>query len=84
MKKDLHDQCIRHIIIKYQDTKENGNILNPVGGGEPRSYAERLGLGMAPDLLTAVWEPGQWINSLRILREMILNLEFPTQNIEWT
>lgn len=36
MKKDQHDQCIRHIIIKYQDTKENGNILNPVGGlGNP-------------------------------------------------
>lgn len=50
MKKDLHDQRVRHIIIKFQDTKKNGNILNLVGGEEPRSYAKRLVIGMAPNL----------------------------------
>lgn len=32
MKKDSHNQCIRHTTVKFQDTKENRNSLDPVVG----------------------------------------------------
>lgn len=53
MKKDRHDQCIRHIIIKYQDTKENGNILNPVGGWGTQIICRTIG----------TWNGTRFINS---------------------
>lgn len=43
MKKDLHDQRVRHIIIKFQDTKKNGNILNPVGGWGTQIICKKIG-----------------------------------------
>lgn len=65
---------------KISRYKINGNILNPVRGGgswKLQITCEKIGNWNGTRFLnTGTW--GQWINSFRIPREIICNLEFYT------